>query len=239
MNPEEFVSAFVDLTDALVDDFDVFDLLHTLAGHCVSMLGASAAGILLADGTGRPRIAVSSEERAQVLELFQLQSDEGPCLECYRTGRPVSEGALNTANERWPRFAPAAVDAGFVGVHALPMRLREDVIGGLNLFASDGGRLGPEELRLAQGLADAATIAILQDRVARGRELLIQQRQAALDDRIVIEQARGLIAASLRVGTDEALDLLRSTARRTARRIVEVAADVSQKRIDPESLRAG
>lgn len=237
VDKEAATSALVDLAGALVDDFDVAEVLQLLTDRCVSVLEVDASGVLLADQEGELRIAASSSERAQLLELFQLQSGQGPCLECYRTGSPVSVDDLGAADGRWPRFAPAARAAGYHSVHALPMRLHGNAIGGLNLFGADGHEeLSPDHLRWARALADVATITIVQGRAVRRHEAVTEQLQTALHSRVVIEQAKGLIAGRLEVELERAFDLLRSRARRTNRRLSELAHDVTAGRIEPEAI---
>ena len=164
MNTEKLAETFVELADSLVDDFDALDLLNVLVERCVDLLGVAAAGLLFADGEEQLRLAVSSSESARLMDLYQLQNDEGPCLECYRSGQSVSGVPLQEAQDRWPNFAAAATREGFVGVLAVPMRLRGRVIGALNLFdAKDGTLSDPEILPVAQAMADVATIAILQE----------------------------------------------------------------------------
>src|SRR5690242_10405036 len=159
----ELADVFVEMADTLVDDFDMIDFLHVLTERCVQLLGVSAAGLLLTDGQGALQVVAASSERTRLLELFQLQNDEGPCLDCFHTAQPVSVADLSS-EDRWPRFVPAAVEAGFGAVHALPMRLRSDVIGALNLFDVAGGAIGAGPLRVGQALADVATIGLLQQR---------------------------------------------------------------------------
>jgi len=232
---ERLAKTFVDLADTLVDDFDVLDLLHMLTTECVKLLGAAAAGLLLADERGHLRVTVASSERARLLDLFQIQNDEGPCLECYRTGEPISAEPLDDGHPRWPRFAAAARAEGFTAVLALPMRLRGEVIGALNVFGdSDSAPIGERVIPIAQALADVSTIAILQERLLRNRELLAEQLQMALNSRVTIEQAKGVLAAVLDVGTEEAFDLLRARARDSRRRLVEVAEDVVRGRAEME-----
>jgi len=162
--PDEapLVHTLVELADSLVDDFDVVDLLSLLADRCVELLDVSAAGVMLVAPEGELRVVASSSQAMRVLELFELQSDEGPCLDCYSSGEAVLNEDLTTVGGRWPRFAPVAVEAGFRAAHALPMRLRGSVIGALNLFSSDEGVLADEEVVAGQALAAVATIAILQ-----------------------------------------------------------------------------
>jgi GAF domain-containing protein len=233
------VGAFVDLADKLVGDFEATDVLQVLADHCVQLLGAAAVGLLVTDEKGVLRIVVSSDEGARLLELYQLQSEEGPCLDCYRSGRPVGHEELGSeaGDERWPRFAPAARAAGYDSVHALPMRIRGEVIGALNLFAQRGGpRVVQDDLTVAQGLADVATIAIVQNRVSRDRDQLARQLQAALDSRVVIEQAKGMVASQLDVSLEEAFELLRSTARNARRSLSGLAEEVTQGSIEGAGL---
>ncbi len=240
MDTEKLAGTFVDLADTLVDDFDVLDLLYVLVTRCEDLWGLAAAGLLLSDDERQLRVAVASNESARLLEIFQIQYDEGPCLECYHTGRPVSANGLDSAADRWPRFAPAATAAGFVAVLALPMRLRGEVIGAVNLF-SDSRRppISETDIPIAQALADVATIAILQDRLARSRETLAEQLQGALNSRIAIEQAKGVIATRLGIGPEQAFELLRERARSSRRRLVEVATEVVRTRPDAEWAEGG
>jgi hypothetical protein len=148
MDGQLLSATFVELTDTMVADFDVIDFLHMLTNRSVQLL--AAAGLLLADPRGELRVLAASSEAARLLELFQLQNDQGPCLECFRSGQPVQEADLAAAAQRWPRFAPAAQSIGFGAVQALPMRLREQVIGALNLFRATPGAFDP-----ANGLSRA------------------------------------------------------------------------------------
>src|SRR3954462_9554024 len=170
----QLTDVFVELADTLVDDFDLIDFLHVLTERRVQLLGVSAAGLLLADGQGVLQVVAASSERTRLLELFQLQADEGPCVDCYRTGRRVSVPDLPSAG-RWPRFTAAAAEVGFASVHAIPMRLRTEIIGALNLFNVDCGDLDPEILRIGQALADVATIGLLQQRAIHRRDALTTQ----------------------------------------------------------------
>jgi GAF domain-containing protein len=221
----QLTDVFVELADTLVDDFDLIDFLHVLTERCVQLLGVSAAGLLLADGQGILQVVAASSERTRLLELFQLQADEGPCVDCYRTGEPVSVSDLPTAG-RWPRFTAAAAEVGFASVHAIPMRLRTEIVGALNLFNVDQGELDPGILRIGQALADVATIGLLQQRAIHRRDALTEQLQSALNSRILIEQAKGVLAERLHLEMPEAFTLLRSTARRQNRRLSELAEAV-------------
>src|SRR5271155_4646029 len=139
MDGQLLADAFVELTDTMVADFDVIDFLHVLTDRSVQLLDVSAAGLLLADPRGELRVVAASSEAARLLELFPLQNDQGPCLDCFRSGGPVAAADLAAAATRWPRFAAAAQQAGFAAVQALPMRLRDQVIGALNLFRAEPG----------------------------------------------------------------------------------------------------
>jgi GAF domain-containing protein len=229
VDAEKLAEAFVELADTMVDDFDVLDLLHVLATRCVDLLDAAAAGLLLTENGSELQLVVSSSERAQLVELFQLQHDEGPCVDCFHSGESVSNDRLDQAQTRWPTFAPAATNAGFVSVIALPMRLRGQVIGALNLFGTtDSAPISEQHIRIAQAMADTATIAILQDRLARSRSVVNEQLQVALNSRITIEQAKGVLSARLGISVDEAFEALRSHARSTRRKLTEVAEEVAQ-----------
>src|ERR1700694_4810573 len=224
---------FVQLADTLVDKFDIIDLLTVLADRCVEILDAGAPGILLADHHGVLHVVAASSEQARLLELFQLQNQEGPCLDCYTSGAPVVNQDLTTTNQ-WPRFAPEACEAGFRSVQALPLRLREHTIGALNVFLDDRFEVSDEDLTIAQALADAATIAILHDQAAREAQLVTGQLQAALNSRIVIEQAKGVLAERARVDMDEAFSRLRRYARNHNRPLSAVAAELVQGQLSDE-----
>ena len=218
---------FVELADTLVAEFDVVDFLHGLADRCVELLAVDAVGLMLADQRGSLRVVASSTEQARLMELFQLQHKEGPCLECFRDGRPVAGPDLALARPRWPLFAPAAVDAGFAAVQALPMRLRDEGIGAMNLFMHAPGQLDDNGLRVGQALADVATIGLLQERNLRHQEVLAEQLQGALNSRVMIEQAKGLLAERLGLDMAKAFELLRGQARRQGRRLAALADAVA------------
>jgi GAF domain-containing protein len=207
----------------MVADFDVIDFLHLLTDRSVTLLAASAAGVMLADPRGELRVAAASSEVAGLIDLFQIQNDEGPCLDCFRTAQPVSAADLTGPDQRWPRFATAATRAGFRSVQAIPMRLRDEVIGALNLFRAAPEPLSPEDLRIGQALADVATIGLLQERAVRRMETIAEQLQAALNSRVVVEQAKGKLAERLGIGMDEAFGVLRAYARTSNQRLTDVA----------------
>jgi GAF domain-containing protein len=221
------IQAFVGLADTLVDDYDVIDLLDRLAGHSVELLAADSAGILLGDSDATLRVVASTDERSEWMELLQLQADEGPCLDCYRTSAPVTVTDLAGAASRWPRFVAALAERGSYGaVHALPLRLRGEAIGTLNLFHQRPGGLPGDDLALGQALADVATIGILSERAIRRGEVVSEQLQAALNNRIVIEQAKGVLAERGDLTMDVAFDRLRRHARNHNLRLSEVAREV-------------
>ena len=219
--------AFVEAADTLVDDFDVIDFLHTLAERCVQLLDVDAAGLMLADQRGTLHASAASSENARLMELFELQADVGPCVDCYRTGARVVNADLDANAERWPLFAEAARAGGFVSVHALPLRLRETIIGALNLFCSGPGPLSEDDARVAQALADVATIGILAQRGLQQADLIATQLQNALNSRITIEQAKGALAERHMISVDEAFVLLRRHARGNNLRISDLARNVA------------
>jgi len=222
MDGQLLSETFVELTDTMVADFDLIDFLHVLTSRSVELLDVSAAGLLLADPRGELRVVAASSEAARLLELFQLQSDEGPCLDCFRSGRPVSAADLG-AGQRWPQFASAAEQAGFCAVQALPMRLRDQVIGALNLFRATAGPFDAEVVDVGQALADVATISLLHDRSMRRTDTLNEQLQTALNSRVVIEQAKGKLAERLGIDVNAAFTLLRDQARNRNQRLSDLA----------------
>ena len=233
---QQVAAAFVDLADTLVDEYDVLDFLHGLAEHCVALLDVDAAGLVIADPAGRLRVAASSSEQVRVLELFELQNEEGPCLECYRTGVPVAADDLDDPDSGWTQFAEVTRSAGFRSVAALPLRLRDQTIGALNMFRVQPGPLTPAHWSLGQALADVATIGILQERGARRQEQLARQLQEALSSRVIIEQAKGVLAERRGVHVDEAFRVLRTYARSNGERLSDLARRVVLREIDPADL---
>jgi GAF domain-containing protein len=227
---------FVLLADTLVADFDVVDVLDQLVQACVDPLGSMAAGLLLDDQRGHLTVMASSAESSRLVELFQVQNEQGPCLDCYRTRQPVSVPDLTAAIGRWPLFAPVAIEQGFRSVHALPLRLRDNAIGALNLFHDESTPLDDDDLRIAQALADTATIGILQQRALNASSILSEQLQNALNSRIAIEQAKGVLAATGDVDMDRAFELLRSHARNNNLRISDLARQVATRSLDVSAL---
>jgi GAF domain-containing protein len=226
----------VELADTLVDDFDVVELLTLLTDRCVEVLDISAAGLMLVSPGGDLRVMASSSDAMRVLELFELQSEEGPCPDCYRTGGPIVNQKLAADDGPWPHFAPRALEAGFRSVHALPMHLRKVTIGALNLFRADEGGLDEADVLAAQALADVATIAILQHRAGAEAKVVNQQLHHALHTRVIIEQAKGVVAERAGLDMEQSFTRLRNHARTHNLRLVDVALDVINGTVPDASL---
>lgn len=229
----------VELADTLVANFDVVDLLTLLADRCVEMLDVGAAGLMLVAPEGDLRVVASSSETMRLLELFELQAQEGPCLDCFRTGEPVGSPDLAVSQAVWPRFSPEAIAGGFRSVQAIPLRLRGTVIGALNLFGPELGAMPTADIHAAQALADVATIAVLQHRAAFDAQTVNDQLSAALNTRVVIEQAKGMVSEGRRVTMEEAFAMLRSHSRNSNVRLVDVARAIIERRLDAGALNVG
>jgi transcriptional regulator with GAF, ATPase, and Fis domain len=234
------VTAFVRLADTLAADYDVIEVLHGLCIDCVTLFALDAAGLLLADQRGGLAVAASSSEQAHLVELFQIQSDEGPCLDSYATSSMVTCTDLEGEGiQRWPMFASRAVAEGYRSVHALPLRLRTRTIGALNLFAVEPGSLPADDLHSAQALADVATIGVLHERTLADQQMVNEQLQGALNSRIIIEQAKGVLSVHGDLDMDTAFEWLRRHARRTNQRLSQLAADVVSRRAHIPDVLAG
>ena len=227
--------AFVRLADTLSSDFDVVDFLHGLSANSVEILRAAAAGVMLADARGGLRLIASSDERMRLLELFELQGAQGPCLDAYSSGRAIQASAADS-RARWPVFAPRASGAGFQMMCAVPLRVRTDVIGALNLFRGNDEPFTGAEMEIAQAMAEMAAIGLIQERARRERNVLAAQLQAALNSRVIIEQAKGMIAEYLEMSVDNAFAVLRNYARHHNRKLSEVAGDVVDRRVPRAAL---
>lgn len=222
VSAERLATLFVQVADTLVDEFDVVEFLQMLTQRVADLFDTGEVGLMLADHRGRLTFMAASDESARLLELFQLQHGDGPCLDAFRTARPVTNVNLAAATGKWPRFAPRAARAGFESVHAFPLRLRKEVIGAMGVFGS-AAELDEADTLIVQSLADVAVIGLLQERAIRRGEILTGQLQGALNSRIVIEQAKGVVAQARGVSPDDAFTLIRDFARRNNRRLSEVA----------------
>jgi GAF domain-containing protein len=231
----DVLQALVDLTDTLVDDYDVVDILTALTERCVDLLGVSAAGVMLVSPEGDLRLVASSSETMRILELFELQAQEGPCLDAFHTGEATEHENLRAGSGRWPAFSAAALEAGFQAVFAIPLRLRDTTIGAMNLFSVDMIPMDERNVVVARAFADLATISILRHRATTDAQALNKQLSGALTSRIVIEQAKGVIAE--RAGTDlaEAFARLRRHARAHNLLLTDVAQGVIDGTLDPSA----
>ncbi|WP_052665181.1 GAF and ANTAR domain-containing protein [Nitriliruptor alkaliphilus] len=230
------VATFVELADTLVEDFDVVELLYTLTERVVEMSIASEAGILLADEVGDLQFMAASDERTHLLELFQVQNQEGPCQDCFLSGRPVGAADLEDARELWPLFAPKALSVGFRSVQAVPLRLRGDILGALNLFRNEPGGIGDADQLVVQAMGDIATIGLLQQREAQRAATVTNQLQHALHSRISIEQAKGVISEQIGSSIEDSFALLRSHSRRHNHKLSDLARAVVEREIDADGL---
>jgi GAF domain-containing protein len=227
----EVIRTMIRLADTLVAGYDIVELLQGLAEQCGALLGASATGILLADSGGRLEVVGASDESSDLLEVLQVGGGEGPCIECYRRGEPVSVPDIGTLHE-WESFRVAAQEQGYRSVHAFPMRLRQITIGSLNLFQEHTGQLDASDAETAQALADMATIGILQARTLEQASELSSQLQHALNSRVVIEQAKGFVAYRRGVSLPEAFELIRATARASRQPLSELAQQIISRQIE-------
>lgn len=229
------IRSLVEMADTLVDDFDVVDMLTRLTDRCVTVLGVSAAGVMLASPGGDLRLVASSSEAMRILELFELQAQEGPCLDAFRTGERVEPEDLQAGSGRWPRFSMVAVEAGFQSAFALPLRLRERTVGALNLFSVERNPMDEENVPVVQAFADLAAISVVQHRAASETQLINEQLAEALTSRILIEQAKGVIFERAGVDMAEAFRRLRSYARDNNLHITAVAQAAIDGTLDPRA----
>jgi GAF domain-containing protein len=223
VSEQRLATIFVEVADTLVGGFDLIEFMQMLADRVAGLVMNATVGLLLADEQDRLQFMAASDETTSLLELLQLQWRDGPCLDAFCAAAPVVNADLSTASARWPRFAPYATAAGFCSVHAFPLRLRSEVIGAMGIFGTGGGTLDDADVQIMQALADVAAIGLLQERTISRGEILTEQLQSALNSRIIIEQAKGAIAQAYDISVDVAFDLLRRYARRTNRRLSDVA----------------
>jgi GAF domain-containing protein len=229
--------AFVELADTLVDHYDVVDLMHTLGERCVELFDVDAAGIILRDTRQRLVAVASTSDEADLSEVFAIQNSEGPCLECVRTGERVVNVDIDDATRRWPHFVAKVAEYGYVTTHAFPLRLRAEVLGVINLFCRSRTTLSNDDIAVVQGLADIATIGLLQQRAVSQHEILSEQLHVALNSRIVIEQAKGALAERARINVAEAFEVMRTYSRREGRLLRDTAVAVIADELDIDQLR--
>jgi GAF domain-containing protein len=230
------VETFVGLADTLVDAYDVIDFMQTLAERSVTLLDVSAAGIMLADSEGTLRHAACSSEQMRLVEFFELQVEEGPCFDAFRKESSIVCGSPEEAATLWPRFAPHATESGYLAVAAVPMRLRSQVVGALNLFSATAGGLSSEDIAVAQAMADIATIGILHERVVRDTRDFSAQLEFALESRVAIEQAKGIVAEHNHVSVDKAFEVIRTFTRDHNRLLSETARQIIDGTLSPADL---
>jgi hypothetical protein len=235
-NTADLAEVFVSLADTLVADYDVVDLMERLTHACVEYLGASAAGLMILDLRGSVQVIASSSEQMHILEVLQVQSDEGPCRDCVRSGTAVTVSDLEEAQERWPRFATVASTAGFTASQALPLRLRSEPLGALNLLFGNVPVLAGADLRIAQALADVATIGVLQQRAVHRGAVVAEQLQRALNSRVVIEQAKGMVAQHLGADMNAAFGALRAYSRNHNLKLTDLASALASGQMTPEEV---
>jgi len=231
----DVVRSLVEMADTLVDDYDVVDLLTGLTDRCVTLLGVSAAGVMLASPSGSLGLVASSSEAMRLLELFELQEQEGPCLDAFRSGGRVDQEDLRAGSGRWPLFAAAAVSAGFQSAVALPVRLREVTLGALNLLSTTRSPIREADVIVARGFADLAALSILQHRASADAQRLNEQLSAALTSRVVIEQAKGVISERAGIDLAEAFARLRGYARNANLPLTGVARTAVDGTLDPSA----
>lgn len=235
---QPLVATFVELADTLTEDFDVVEFFAVLTERVVQLGIATQAGILLVDETGSLRFMAASDEQTQLLELFQVQSREGPCQDCFRTGTPVTVDHLEAELERWPQFVPKALATGFAAVHAVPLRFHDTVLGAMNLFHNEPGSIDPDSLSVVQAMADVATIGLVQQRALHRAHSVEAQLQHALHSRVTIEQSKGIIFEQASVSMSDAFELLRSYARNTNIKLSDAARQIVEGTLTAENLTA-
>ena len=233
---QRLAEVFVELADTLVEEFDVVEFLQMLTERCVELVDTDAAGLMLDDQRGHLQVVAYTTESARLLELFELQRAEGPCLDCFATGRMIANVDLADSSSRWPVFTEAALGSGFTYSHALPLRLRRQVLGALNLFTVERKALTADHLAVAQGMADIATIGLLHERALHDQVMLAEQLQTALHSRVLIEQAKGVLSARAGISVSDAFNRMRTYARRTGLHLTSVAEAVAAGTLGHEDL---
>jgi GAF domain-containing protein len=219
-------AAFVKLADTLIDDYDIVELLHTLVEECTAIFDVQAGGLMLADADGELQLIASTSEKADLVEVMQLDAGHGPCVDCFATGKAVAIPDIANSGDRWPEFRTEALKQGFHSINATPLRLRGQTIGTLNLFSTRVGDMSDRDILAAQALSDVATIGILQERLIKERGVVADQLQRALDSRVLIEQAKGVLSEYASINVDDAFGVMRSYARSNNMRLHDVAEGV-------------
>lgn len=228
---ERLAQVFVELADTLVTDFDVTDFLHMMTDSSAEVMDTQGAGLMLADQRGALRAAAATGD-IESLQFLEVEHDQGPCIDCFGSGLPVVNTEPDAAREHWPLFTVQALDAGFLSIHAFPLRLRDEVIGAVSLYSSRARTLDDVELSVAQALADIATIGLLQERIIRDKTVLTEQLQSALNTRILIEQAKGIVAEQTGLSVVAAFSAIRSFARNDRQTIPRVATAIIDGTLD-------
>ena len=232
------IDAFVSVANSLVDSFDIVELLNGLTTDCARLLDVASAGLLLGDHKRVLHVMAASSEATRSLELFQIQRDDGPCLDCYRSGTAIAVPDLEAEAGRWPQFAAAAHSAGIRSVHAIPMRLADTLLGTLGLFGSSVGVLNDEDLALGQGLAHVASVALVAGKALTDKDAVVIQLQGALQSRVLIEQAKGLLAEQGNLSMEDSFARLRAYARSNNERISDVAKRLVTRSLDGNQVLA-
>lgn len=225
----DIIDTFVALSDTLVEDYDVVDLMQTLVEHSATLFDAVSAGLVLVNPSGTLDVIASTDEDTRLIELMQLQSGQGPCIRCIQTGQPVIVPDAWALTNQWADFRRTSIELNLRAAHCVPMRLRGTTIGSLNLFRAQPGHLDTDDITVIQAFADVATIAVLQQRALEESSIIQQQLQHALDSRIIIEQAKGIIAYTHNTDIDHAFQILRDHARATSTPITDVARRILRK----------
>ncbi len=233
---EQIIGTFVGFAGAMLEDFDIVEFLHRLLERAVELLSCAEAGLLLANAEGALRVMASSSQRSEALEFLQAEGGGGPCVESYLGSRTVLSEDLQEDRERWPAFVEMALENGICSVHSIPMRVQGETIGAFTLFRSKVGRIAPNDLPLGQGLADIAAVAILQERATRERRGVVQQLEHALGSRVLIEQAKGILAERAHASMDAAFLGIRAYSRSHNRRLIEVAGDIVEHRLEGSEI---
>ncbi|MGW0903191.1 ANTAR domain-containing protein [Streptomyces sp. NPDC002853] len=234
MSREQHIArTFVELADTLVEDFDVIDFLHQMTVRCQELLDVTDAAVFLAHPNLNLHSPAPCDPSPALQDVVDAACRQGPAVDAHRTTRPVASLRLVDAAARWPQFTPHLLNAGYTLATALPMRLRQDNIGSLLLLHTGDRALNPDDLALAQALADAATIGLIQARTIRQQHTVNEQLHGALQSRIIIEQAKGVLAARSNVTLNQAFDVLRRYARQHRILLSRVARDVIESGLTP------